>query len=138
SRGNTIQLGDDAETVRKKVMSMYTDPTRLRATDPGHVEGNPVFEYHEAFNSNTSEVDDFKERYRAGQVGDVEVKKSLVEAMNSFLDPIREKRSYYEAHLSEVEEALMEGTRRARVAAAETMKAVRDAMKISSYTSTWE
>ena len=101
-------------------------------------EGNPVFEYHDAFNPNTAEGDDFKERYRAGKVGDVEVKKSLVEAMNTFLEPIREKRAYYEAHMNEVEEALMEGTRRARVTAAETMKAVRDAMKISSYTSSWE
>jgi tryptophanyl-tRNA synthetase len=138
SRGNTILLGDDAETVRKKVMSMFTDPTRLRATDPGHVEGNPVFEYHDAFNPDTAEVDDFKERYRAGKVGDVDVKKSLVIAMNNFLDPIREKRAYYEAHMNEVEEALMEGTRRARVTAAETMRSVRDAMKISSYTDSWE
>jgi len=73
SRGNNILLGDDVETVRKKVMSMFTDPTRLRATDPGHVEGNPVFEYHDAFNPDTAEVDDFKERYRAGKVGDVDV-----------------------------------------------------------------
>jgi tryptophanyl-tRNA synthetase len=138
SRGNTILLGDDAETVRKKVMSMFTDPTRLRATDPGHVEGNPVFEYHDAFNPDIAEVDDFKERYRVGKVGDVDVKKSLVIAMNNFLDPIREKRAYYEDHMNEVEEALMEGTRRARVTAAETMKSVRDAMKISSYTDSWE
>ena len=138
SRGNTILLGDDPETVRKKVMSMFTDPTRLRATDPGHVEGNPVFEYHDAFNPDTAEVDDFKDRYRAGNVGDVDVKKSLVIAMNNFLDPIREKRAYYEAHINEVEEALMEGTRRARVTAAETMKSVRDAMKISSYTDSWK
>ena len=138
SRGNAIALSDDADTVQKKVMGMYTDPTRLRATDPGHVEGNPVFEYHDAFNTDTAQVDDFKERYRAGKVGDVEVKKALVVAMNNFLDPIREKRAYYEAHRSEVEDALMEGTRRARVTATETMKAVRDAMRISSYTSTWE
>ena len=138
SRGNTITLADDVDTVQKKVMGMFTDPTRLRATDPGPVEGNPVFEYHDAFNPDTAQVDDFKERYRAGKVGDVEVKKALVVAMNNFLDPIREKRAYYEAHMSEVEDALMEGTRRARVTATETMKAVRDAMRISSYTSTWE
>ncbi|MCH7905816.1 MAG: tryptophan--tRNA ligase [Chloroflexi bacterium] len=138
SRGNAIALSDDADTVQKKVMGMYTDPTRLRATDPGHVEGNPVFEYHDAFNTDTAQVDDFKERYRAGKVGDVEVKKALVVAMNNFLDPIRDKRAYYEAHMSEVEDALMEGTRRARATAAETMGAVRDAMRISSYTRTWE
>ena len=71
-------------------------------------------------------------------MGDVDVKKSLIIAMNNFLDPIREKRAYYEDHMSEVEEALMEGTRRARVTAAETMRSVRDAMKISSYTDSWE
>ncbi|MFW6195629.1 MAG: tryptophan--tRNA ligase [Chloroflexota bacterium] len=134
SKGNVISLGDDAETVRKKVMSMYTDPTRIRATDPGHVEGNPVFEYHDAFNTDREQVEDFKERYVAGRVGDVEVKKALMEAMNGFLEPIREKRAYYESHADEVEEALLEGTRRAKVVAAETMQMTRDAMRISSYT----
>ncbi len=78
SLGNTIDLKDDAETVRKKVMSMYTDPTRLRATDPGHVEGNPVFMYHDAFNPDVAEVNDLKARYVKGAVGDVEVKQKLV------------------------------------------------------------
>src|SRR5437588_11840079 len=77
--------------------SMYTDPTRLRATDPGHVEGNPVFMYHDAFNPDTSEVNDLKERYVRGTVGDVEVKKKLVAAINNLLDPIRERRAPLEA-----------------------------------------
>lgn len=138
SAGNVIQLSDDAETVRKRVMSMYTDPTRLRATDPGHVEGNPVFEYHDCFNPDRDQVEDFKIRYRAGKVGDVEVKKALVVAMNNFLDPIRERRAAYEQKPKLVEEALMEGTRRARKVAADTMAQVRGAMRIDSYTSTWK
>ena len=77
SYGNTIDLSDDAETVRKKVMQMYTDPKRVRADIPGTVEGNPVFMYHDAFNPDTAEVEDLKARYRAGKVGDVEVKKKL-------------------------------------------------------------
>src|SRR3990170_3019024 len=75
SLGNAVYLADDPEEVRRKVMSMYTDPTRIHPTDPGHVEGNPVFIYHDAFNPNTAEVAELKERYRKGTVGDVEVKR---------------------------------------------------------------
>jgi tryptophanyl-tRNA synthetase len=82
------------DTVKQKVMNMYTDPKRLRATDPGTVEGNPVFIYHDAFNPSKAEVDDLKERYRVGKVGDVEVKQKLAVAINNFLEPIREKRAY--------------------------------------------
>src|SRR5256885_2133910 len=88
SMGNTIMLSDDAETVRKKVMAMYTDPTRLRATDPGHVKGNPVFAYHDAFNSDTARVAEMKDLYRKGGIGDVQVKKELAVALNAFLDPL--------------------------------------------------
>src|SRR5438270_156802 len=77
STNNAIFLGDDAKTVERKVMSMYTDPTRLRATDPGHVEGNPVFTYHGAFNPNKEEVEEMKRLYRAGGIGDVAVKRAL-------------------------------------------------------------
>ncbi|MCY4391093.1 MAG: tryptophan--tRNA ligase [Chloroflexi bacterium] len=131
SLNNTIQLKDDADTVAKKVRSMFTDPTRLRATDPGHVEGNPVFMYHDAFNPDVDEVNDLKERYVVGKVGDVEVKQKLTIALNNLLDPFRERRSYYEAHLDEVRDALESGTARARVAAQETMELVRDAMAIN-------
>src|SRR5207248_7299005 len=93
SLGNTIQLSESAEQVKKKVMSMYTDPKRVRADVPGTVEGNPVFTYHDAFNPNIAEVDDLKARYRAGQVGDVEVKTKLATALNAHLDPIRARRS---------------------------------------------
>ena len=87
SYGNTIDLSDDAETVRKKVMRMYTDPKRVRADIPGTVEGNPVFTYHDAFNADTAEVEDLKTRYRAGTVGDVEVKKKLAVAINDAARP---------------------------------------------------
>src|SRR4026208_1585804 len=83
SLGNAIYLSDDAKTVEEKVQGMYTDPKRLRATDPGTVEGNPVFIYHEVFNSDRAEVDELKERYRVGKVGDVEVKKKLAKAINA-------------------------------------------------------
>ena len=131
SVGNTIELKDDADTVAKKVRGMFTDPTRLRATDPGHVEGNPVFMYHDAFNPDTDEVNDLKERYVAGKVGDVEVKQKLTVAVNNLLDPFRERRAYYEAHQDEVRDALESGTARARATAQETMALVRDAMAIN-------
>jgi len=130
SLGNAIYLADDAKTVEAKVMRMYTDPTRLRATDPGHVEGNPVFVYHDAFNPNKEEVADLKERYVQGKVGDVEVKKKLARALNAFLDPIRERRAKYDQDEKAIDEILNEGTRRARAVAQETMRQVRQAMKI--------
>ena len=130
SLDNAIYLKDDAETVRRKIMSMYTDPTRLRATDPGHVEGNPVFLYHDAFNPDTAEVDDLKERYVRGAVGDVEVKKKLVVAVNNLLDPIRERRAYYEARPELVKEALAKGSQVGFDTAEETIVAVRKALRL--------
>ena len=130
SIGNAIFLADDADTVREKVRSMYTDPKRVRADIPGEVEGNPVFIYHDAFNPDREEVDDLKDRYRQGQVGDVEVKTKLAKAINVFLDPIRERRAKYEANPALVEEVLIEGTRKMRVEAIETMKVVREAMSM--------
>jgi tryptophanyl-tRNA synthetase len=130
SLNNTIQLKDPADVVTEKVRRMYTDPTRLRATDPGHVEGNPVFMYHDAFNPDTAEVDDLKERYLKGTVGDVEVKQKLARSINAFLDPIRERRGHYEDRIGEVKEALAEGTKHAKAVAEETMAMVKDAMGI--------
>ena len=138
SKGNVIMLSDDADTVTKKVRGMFTDPNRIRADIPGKVEGNPVFEYHDAFNPNTAQVDDFKARYREGTVGDVEVKMALAEEQNNFLEPIREKRDYYAANMNLVEEAIMSGVSRMRVVAEETMTQVREAMRISSYTTNWK
>ena len=138
SKGNVIMLSDDEKTVTKKVRGMFTDPNRIRADIPGKVEGNPVFQYHDAFNPNTAQVDDFKARYREGNIGDVEVKMALAEAINNFLDPIREKRAYYEANMNLVEDAIMSGVGRMRKVAADTMEQVRDAMRISSYTKNWK
>jgi len=131
SLGNTIHLSDSADEVRKKVMRMYTDPKRVRADIPGTVEGNPVFTYHDAFNPNTQEVEDLKARYRAGKVGDVEVKVKLAAALNARLDPIRERRAGVMSRPGHLKEILFEGSRRARAAAEETMGRVREAVKIS-------
>ncbi|MEK7682570.1 MAG: tryptophan--tRNA ligase [Chloroflexota bacterium] len=126
SLNNAIFLADDAETVAAKVMRMYTDPKRVSADIPGTVEGNPVFAYHDAFNADKDEVADLKDRYRKGKVGDVEVKKKLIRALNEFLEPIRERRSRFDR--SKVEQLLAEGTQRARSEAQETMRLVREAM----------
>jgi tryptophanyl-tRNA synthetase len=110
---------------------MYTDPKRIRADVPGTVEGNPVFIYHDAFNPNTAEVEDLKARYRAGQVGDVEVKLKLAAALNARLEPIRARRATLLARPDRLREILFEGSKRARAVAVQTMARVRDAMKIS-------
>ena len=128
SLDNAIYLADDAKTVERKVRSMYTDPKRISADIPGTVEGNPVFIYHDAFNPDHEEVQDLKQRYRAGKVGDVEVKQKLARALNAFLDPLRERRTRYAAEPRQVEEILREGTRRMQQEAQETMSLVRQAM----------
>jgi tryptophanyl-tRNA synthetase len=130
SLGNCIYLGDPTETVRKRVMSMFTDPTRIHPTDPGHVEGNPVFTYHDVFNPDKAEVEELKERYRKGTVGDVEVKQKLYDALEAFLRPIRERRAEFAAKPARVREIIMEGTRKGRVVAQSTMNEVRAAMKL--------
>ena len=130
SYNNTIDLSDDADAVRKKVMRMYTDPKRIRADIPGTVEGNPVFVYHDAFNPDVAEVEDLKTRYRAGTVGDVEVKQKLARALNDVLDPMRERRAEVLAQPARVRDILMDGSSRARAIAQETMKQVRDALKL--------
>lgn len=131
SYGNAIELADDPETVRKKVMQMYTDPKRIRADIPGTVEGNPVFVYHDAFNSDTAEVEDLKQRYRAGKVGDVEVKQKLVRAMHTVLEPLRERRASLAGNPARVREIVQEGSRKARAIAKETMVRVRDAVHLT-------
>lgn len=131
SLDNCIYLSDDSKTVEEKVSKMYTDPSRIHASDPGKVEGNPVFIYHEAFNPNKEEVTELKERYQKGTVGDVEVKQKLAKALNAFLDPIRERRSYFENHKDEVEEILRAGTTKTRAEAQKTLEAVRSAIKLN-------
>jgi len=130
SYGNTINLSDDADAVTKKVRQMYTDPKRIRADIPGTVEGNPVFMYHDAFNTNTAEVEDLKARYRAGKVGDVEVKTKLAAAMNATLEPMRERRRAVLSQPDRIREIAVEGSRKARLVAQTTMERVRDAVKL--------
>jgi len=128
SLNNAIFLSDDEETVIGKVFSMYTDPKRIRADIPGTVETNPVFVYHDIFNSDVAEVNDLKERYRRGRVGDVEVKRKLARALNCFLEPIRQRRARYASQPGLVDEILASGISRMRKEAHETMTLVREAM----------
>ena len=142
---NTILLSDDETRVRKRVMSMFTDPNRTRADIPGVVEGNPVFIYHDIFNDNKKEVANLKERYRRGTVGDVEVKQKLAYALNQYLAPLRERRIKYAAMSGYSEEILYTGTKQMRTVAQETITKVRRAMgfsgiwnKISKHTQTYD
>lgn len=132
SLGNVIYLSDSGHEVRKKVASMYTDPKRIHANIPGTVEGNPVFTYHDVFNDNLSEVEELKERYRAGKVGDVEVKDKLAKAINRFLDPIRERRAVYESQSGLVDEIIVEGTERTRREVQKVVVEVRRAMGLAA------
>ncbi|TMF04216.1 MAG: tryptophan--tRNA ligase [Chloroflexi bacterium] len=133
SLGNAIFLRDDAETVKRKVMSMYTDPKRIRADIPGRVQGNPVFIYHDAFNDDKAEVEDLKARYHKGKVGDVEVKQKLIAGLNRFLEPIRERRARFAAEKGLVEEILSRGTARARQECLQTLSEARDAMGLTYF-----
>ena len=135
SLGNAIFLTDSPEEVEKKVMSMYTDPTRIHPTDPGHVEGNPVFIYLDAFGSEADkpQTTNYKLLYQKGQVGDIEVKKYLVKVLNNFLDPIRKRRAEYEKHPELVERILKEGTKKARAEAQKTLVEVKRVMKLDYF-----
>jgi tryptophanyl-tRNA synthetase len=130
SYANTIDLSDDADTVKKKIRAMYTDPKRVRADIPGTVEGNPVFIYHDAFNPNRAEVEDLKLRYREGTVGDVEVKTKLAAAVNAMLEPIRDRRQAAIARPGYIRDVLVEGSRKAHALAKQTMERVRSAVKL--------
>jgi tryptophanyl-tRNA synthetase len=130
SIGNCIYLSDDEATVNQKVKGMYTDPNRIKATDPGKVEGNPVFIYHDAFNSNKEEVEDLKARYRKGQVGDVEVKTKLALAINKFLEPIRDRRAQFEGKKDLIDSIIEEGSKKAALEAQNTLNEVLKAMGI--------
>lgn len=128
SAGNAILLSDDAKTVEKKVKGMYTDPNRVSADTPGTIEGNPVFIYHDLFNPDKSEVDDLKQRYRQGKVGDVEVKEKLTKALNHFLEPYRERRKHFAEDKGLVEQIIYEGTQKMIEISNETLKEMRSAM----------
>ncbi|MFZ4825740.1 MAG: tryptophan--tRNA ligase [Phototrophicaceae bacterium] len=127
SLGNAIFLSDDEKTVAKKVRGMYTDPNRVSADVPGTVEGNPVFIYHDIFNTHTDEVEDLKTRYREGRVGDVEVKEKLTIAINQFLAPIRERRAQFD-ETGMIEDIIWEGTQKVRQQTQQTLREMRQAM----------
>lgn len=130
SANNAIYLADDEKTVEKKVTGMYTDPKRISADVPGTVEGNPVFIYHEIFNPDKMEVEDLKTRYREGKVGDVEVKQKLSRALNTFLNPIRERRKAFEQEKGLVEKIIYEGTLKMMEISNATVKEMKSAMGI--------
>lgn len=134
SADNCIYLSDDAKTVEKKVKGMYTDPNRIHADVQGTVEGNPVFIYHDLFNENSAEVEDLKNRYRQGTVGDVEVKQLLAAAINRYLTPIRERRQLFEGQKGLVEEIVYDGTLKMNEIANQTLKEMRSAMGLAG---TW-
>ena len=132
SLGNTIALSDPPGTVRRKVMRMYTDPARTRADVPGTVEGNPVFAYHDAFNDDRAQVAALKDRYRAGRVGDVEVKTALADALDRFLAPIRDRRAAFAADPGLVDDLLAAGAARTRREVGQTVYAARRAMGLAA------
>ena len=142
SLGNCIYLSDEEDVVKKKVMSMFTDPNHLRVEDPGQVEGNPVFiyldafckdEYFEEFWPEYKNLDELKEHYQRGGLGDVKVKKFLNKVLQAELAPIRARRKEWEQKLPEVFEILKEGSRVAEAKAAETLKDVKVAMRINYF-----
>ena len=130
SLNNTIYLSDSKEEVEKKVTGMYTDPKRIHANDPGTVDGNPVFVYLDTFASEADlkKVEDFKTRYQKGEVGDVEVKKFLVEVLNSLLEPIRKKRLEFKAQ--DLDAILKEGAEKTRRIAGETLNQVKESLSL--------
>lgn len=130
SLGNAVLLSDSERVVKKKVMEMYTDPTRIHPTDPGHVKGNPVFAYLDAFAGDKRKVAEFKRRYRRGAVGDVEVKQYLASTLNEFLDPIRERRKRF-AKSANLDRILEEGRRKVVPIAEETLAQVKAAMELN-------
>ncbi len=128
SLNNAIFLSDDPDTIRKKVMSMYTDPNRKKATDPGTVENNPLWIFHETFNPDKQWVQETEAKYRAGGIGDVDCKKKLVEVLDALIGPIRQRRAVFEKDPGEVLRVLREGTAKANVLAEETLYAAKKAM----------
>lgn len=134
SLGNAIFLSDDEKLLYKKVMSMFTDPKRVRADIPGEVDGNPVFIYHNFFNNDIDELSELKSRYKKGTIGDVEVKKRLFEVLNQFLIPIRERRKFFKAKKGYIDEIIFEGTNKTRKIAVEVIKEAKNLMGISK---TW-
>ncbi|HBB76948.1 MAG: tryptophan--tRNA ligase [Candidatus Levybacteria bacterium RIFOXYA1_FULL_41_10] len=130
SLNNTIYLSDSTEEVEKRVMNMFTDPKRIHPTDPGTIAGNPVFTYLDSFakEKDKGKIDEYKDRYEKGEVGDVEVKKYLAQVLNNFLNPIRERRLEYESQPEVLDKILVEGTAKTKKVASETLSEVRSEM----------
>lgn len=129
SLNNSILLSDDSDAVARKIMRMYTDPKRLRATDPGTVEGNPLWIFHDAFNPDTSWVEQAKEQYRAGTIGDVACKKVLIEAIEQLLIPMRERRAQYASDPQQVLDIIRQGSAQANLVAEKTLHLVKQKIK---------
>lgn len=142
SLGNCIYLSDEPDDIKKKVMSMYTDPDHVRVEDPGKIEGNTVFTYLDAFSTEEhfakfmpdyANLDELKAHYKRGGLGDVKVKKFLNNVLQDVLEPIRERRHYWEQRIPEVYEILRTGSKEAEAAAAATLHDVREAMRINYF-----
>ena len=133
SLGNAIMLSDSPDEIREKVMGMYTDPNHIRVEDPGKVKGNPVFSYLDVFDPDKEKVQEMKDHYRRGGLGDVKVKKRLNKVLQEFLEPIRERRQEYAQDKGEVMNMLREHTDKAREVAAQTLADVKEAMKIDYF-----
>lgn len=133
SLGNAMYLSDSADELAQKVRAMYTDPNHLRVDDPGQIEGNTVFAYLDAFDPDKAEVAALKEHYQRGGLGDVKVKRRLLDVLEATFAPIRERRLEYAADMASVEQIVKEGTARGREVAAQTMLAARKAMRLDYF-----
>ncbi|MDY5910482.1 MAG: tryptophan--tRNA ligase, partial [Inconstantimicrobium porci] len=133
SLGNCIYLSDDADTLKKKVMSMYTDPDHIKVQDPGKIEGNTVFTYLDAFGTDKEAIEEMKQHYQRGGLGDVKVKRYLNEVLEAELAPIRARRAEFEKDIPAVYEMLRKGSEQARAVAAKTLKEVRDKIGINYF-----
>jgi tryptophanyl-tRNA synthetase len=131
SYGNAIYLRETPEETTHKVMNMYTDPTRIHPTDPGHVEGNPVFTYLDTFDPDHDGVAELKQRYRLGKVGDVAVKRHAAEVLNQYLAPLRQRRRDIVTRPAELRDLLRAGTARARPFAEATLHEIQDKMGLN-------
>ncbi len=133
SLGNGIYLADDADTVQKKIMSMYTDPNHIHVEDPGQIEGNVVFTYLDMFGTDKAKIAELKEHYQAGGLGDVKIKRYLVEVMEAVLEPIRTRRLEYAKDMDAVAQMLKDGSAKANLVAEQTLAEVRAAIGVNYF-----
>ncbi len=133
SLGNAIYLSDSADIVAKKVMAMYTDPKHIHVENPGKVEGNIVFTFLDVFDSDKKTVEELKKQYQKGGLGDVAIKKRLIEVLENFLEPIRKRRAEFAKNPKAIMKILEEGTKKAKIVASQTLSEVRKAMKLDYF-----